>query len=77
MPEATKLTSVVTYDEGLPITKSDDDLDKWLCDSRDKLKTLNPIYHNTYCHQTCYIGDLLLHAEADLGLLQHPRWSAL
>ena len=32
MSEATKLTSVVTYDEGLPITKSDDDLDKWLCE---------------------------------------------
>ena len=40
MSEATKLTSVVTYDEGLPITKSDDDLDKWLCEVMWQIKDI-------------------------------------
>ena len=32
MPQATKVSSVVTYGEGLQNIKPDDDLIKWLCE---------------------------------------------
>ena len=33
--------------------------------------------HNTFSDYTAHDKALLVYSEADLGLLQHPRWSAL
>ena len=52
IPEATKVSSMVNYDEGFPTIKSHDHLNKQLLSQQDKLKILNLIYRNTYCHQT-------------------------
>ena len=40
MPEATKINSVVTQGEGLPIIKSHDHLNKWLCQVTWQIKNI-------------------------------------
>ena len=56
---AIRLVKMVTYLEGLLPIKSYDYLKKW---SREKLKALNLINHNTYRRQTCQGGDILREA---------------
>ena len=49
---AVKHGKMVTYLEGLPLTKSHDFKTRDRVRSLDKLKTLNFHYHNNYGHRT-------------------------
>ena len=50
--EAIKVSSVVTQGDVLPTVTSGS------VRQRDKLKKLNPNYHNTYCYECFKDGDL-------------------
>ena len=53
-----KASSVVTQDDEYINIKSNEHLNKWLCQVSEKLKTLNLIYNNTYCHQISQSDDV-------------------
>ena len=65
IPEATKINSAVPYGERFQTIKSHNHLNKWLREVTLQIKTLNLIYLNTYCHQTCQ-GDELLRGAPTL-----------
>ena len=59
-PARIKLGTVVTYGEELPPTKSNSPWLRRHMMSRDKLKTLNVLFHKIYCYQTWQSGTKII-----------------